>query len=138
MAAALMRKAAQQRGARVDVLSAGTFAAPGEAATPEAVSALLSRGADAGEHRSTLLTRELVAGADLVLTMTARHKEFILNIAPEAVGKVFTLAEYAGAGEQDIPDPFGRDLEVYKATAATLERLVEGALDRLLKEGESP
>lgn len=137
MAAALMRHAAEQRGVPVAVVSAGTFAAPGEAAAPEAVVSVLGRGADPGDHRAALLTREMVAGADLVLAMTARHKEFILGIAPEAAARVFTLAEYAGEGAQDIPDPFGRELDVYKQTAETLERLVKGALERLLKEADS-
>lgn len=134
MAAALMRHAARQAGAAVEVLSAGTFAAPGESATPEAWTALQARGVDPGDHRSALLTREMVAGADVVLTMTAGHKQFVLDIAPEAANKVFTLAEYAGEGPANIPDPFGQDLETYKQTADTLERLVQGALDRLIKE----
>lgn len=137
MAAALMRHAAAERGIAVDVASAGTFAAPGEPATPEASRALQERGVDPGEHRAALLTREMVAGADVVLTMTARHKEFVLGLAPEAAARVFTLAEYAGEGGTEVPDPFGQDLETYKQTADTLARLVQGALDRLLKEDPS-
>ncbi len=137
MAAAIMRRMAEQQAVDIEVVSAGTFAAPGIPATPEAYAALLSRGVDPGEHRSALLTREMVAGADLVLTMTVKHKEFVTSIAPEATPRVLSLAEYAGEGAMDIPDPFGQDLAKYKQTAEVLDRLVRAALDRLLKEADT-
>lgn len=132
MAAALMRALAAQRGVDVEVASAGTAAIPGLPATAHAVAALAEQGVDLGDHRSQPLTAELVAAADLVLTMTARHKERVLDLAPDAAGKVFTLAEYAGGDPGDVPDPFGGDLEEYRKTAAALAPMVRAALERLV------
>jgi protein-tyrosine phosphatase len=40
-------------------------------------------------------TDEAIQWADLILTMTASHKELLIRRFPEAVDKVYTLKEYA-------------------------------------------
>ncbi|MCG0239556.1 MAG: low molecular weight protein arginine phosphatase [Firmicutes bacterium] len=133
MAAALLRHLAAQRGFPLNVLSAGTFAIPDQPATPEAQATLMGRGIDLGDHRSRPLTPELVASADRILTMTAAHKEQVLALDPGAAGKTYTLGEYAGTGEE-VPDPFGRSAEAYREAADQMERLLQLALERLMKE----
>ncbi len=66
----------------------------------------------------------MVKAADIILTMTAAHKRTVADRNPEAAGKVYTLAEYAGE-EGDVADPFGGSEEHYEACAAEIERLVE-------------
>lgn len=133
MAAALLRHRAAQQGFPVTVISAGTFATRDQPATPEAQAALLARGIDLSDHRSQPLSAGLVEEADLVLTMTASHKQQVLGLVPGAAGKVYTLGEYAGSGE-DVSDPFGGSAEQYRQTAGDLDRLVQKALERLMKE----
>jgi protein-tyrosine phosphatase len=43
---------------------------------------------------SRALSGELVAWADLILTMTSGHKRNLINWFPEAVDKAYTLKEY--------------------------------------------
>ncbi|MEW6447884.1 MAG: low molecular weight protein arginine phosphatase [Bacillota bacterium] len=119
----------------VEVASAGIFALPGSPATPEAVDALAEWGIDLGGHRARLLSPEMVHEADLILTMTARHKEAVLEMAPKAEGKVFTINEYAGfAG--DIPDPIGKPVFFYRQYAEEIRRLCRLVLERFLAERE--
>ncbi|MEW6725952.1 MAG: low molecular weight protein arginine phosphatase [Bacillota bacterium] len=117
----------------IRVLSAGVHALPNVPATPEAVEALAEEGIDISGHRAALLTRELVEEADLVLTMTAGHRRLVREAAPDQAGKVFTLAEYAGAGG-DVSDPLGQPLHVYRRYAAELRRLIRLALERFREE----
>jgi len=109
---------------RVLVLSAGLAAYGESPPSAHAVTAMTKRGLDLSAHRSRQLLPEMVKAADIILTMTAAHKRAVAGRAPEAAGKVYTLAEYAGE-EGDVADPFGGSEEHYEACAAEIERLVE-------------
>jgi protein-tyrosine-phosphatase len=74
---------------------------------------------------------EVVADADLILTMTARQKLELATLA-EADGRpVFTLKEFAGESG-DIADPVGQGEDVYRACRDEIRRCLESSLDRLL------
>jgi protein-tyrosine-phosphatase len=113
------------------VSSAGVAAWSGDPASPEAVQALFDKGIDLSRHSSRKLDAEIVAGADLLLTMTGYHREHVLNTFPEAADKVFLLAAFAGQGDVDVLDPFGSSLEIYRRSADNLEFLVTRALERV-------
>ncbi|MFZ5649206.1 MAG: low molecular weight protein arginine phosphatase [Bacillota bacterium] len=117
----------------VEVLSAGTFAVSGLPASANAVAVMEEMGMDLKGHRSTVLDGKLIEEADLVLTMTSRHRQTVLKICPRAAGKVFTLGEYAGMAG-DVPDPFGAGLDVYRRVADQMEGIIRLAVDRLVKE----
>ena len=124
MAEALLNKHIGQSGAagKVKVFSAGLFADPDSPASAGAQAAMSGRGLDLSNHRARQLLPEIVQAADLILAMTKRHKQALVNLAPEAAGKIFTLAEYAGE-DQDVSDPFGQSQAVYDETAAEIERI---------------
>ena len=135
LAQGIARKELQQRErSDVEVASAGTDAWDGGAATDEALLVGIERGLDLGAHRSRKLTREIVRDADLILAMAPQHLTTARHLGGE--NKTHLLSEYATAGESDrmIRDPFGGDLEAYRATADDLEEQVRLALDRFLKE----
>ncbi|MBO8129408.1 MAG: low molecular weight protein arginine phosphatase [Peptococcaceae bacterium] len=136
MAEGIARQLIAEKGLNLEVMSAGVFALPGTPATEEAVEALSDDGIDISGHRATLLTKELIKEADLVLTMTAEHRRMVREMVPEYSNKIFTLAEYAGVGG-DLPDPFGQPLTVYREYAGRLRGLVGAALERWRRENES-
>ena len=59
--------------------------------------------------------------------MTAAHYDRLVQAMPWAEDKVFTLAP------DDIADPFGGDLETYRACAAQLRDAVERLIGNLEK-----
>lgn len=133
MAEALARKILEGRPGEksdIEVSSAGVAAWPGDRASREAVEALAGMGVSLLEHQASRLTPEDVRQADLVLTMTGVHREYVRNLVPGVSGKVFTLAEYAGVAE-DVPDPIGQGLEIYRNCARRLQDLITRALDRI-------
>lgn len=79
----------------IKVLSAGTGAIENEPASPQAKRVMADWGLDLSQHRARFLTTKMVQEADLILTMTQRHKDYIQEIMPDARGKVFLLKEYA-------------------------------------------
>ena len=94
MAEALMRAALSAHGCRgFEVSSAGTWAGAGSPATSEAVAAVRARAGDLSSHRSTPLTREALADADLVVAMTSVHVREVLELVPAARRKLVMLNE---------------------------------------------
>lgn len=149
MAEALARKILGEKGLqdRIKVTSAGTAAWPGSPAAPEAVAAMKERGLDLTRHQARLLTREMAEEADLILTMTQRHKNQVTKTAPSVSGRTYTLREYAFLGNEgpgdrktawdlDILDPIGQGMGVYNSCAGELESVVALALERYLAELE--
>lgn len=125
MAEALARDWAEKAGVadRVRVISAGIEAFPGEPAAAAAVAVLKEEGIDLSGHRARLLDRELVQDADVILTMTRRHKEKILHQVPEARGKVFVLKELAEEGSPAFTDLESREAELLAAIQRKEEML---------------
>lgn len=135
LAEALMRRVLEQRElTRIDALSAGTGAWDGAPASEGAYLVGLERGIDLSGHRARLLTRELVEGADLILTMARHHRARVDEVGGE--GRVHVLGEYAGreGDDAEVSDPFGGDLEVYRETCQQLETFIDAVVDRLIRE----
>lgn len=86
-------------------------------------------GIDLEAHRAKPFTRDMLE-ADLILTMTQSHKDYIINRFPEAKGKVFTLGEFAG-DNMEISDPFGHGVEVYKMVAEEIKQKLRKVIERL-------
>lgn len=117
-----------------EVLTAGTWALPGEPATRHAAQAMGEKGIDLGLHRSRTLTDELIRDADYIVTMTRQHREQVLIRYPELSGKVMTLHEFAGGSPADVNDPFGMDLPAYRTCRDEIETLLRNALERRLAQ----
>ncbi|MBX3133000.1 MAG: hypothetical protein KF689_06395 [Gemmatimonadaceae bacterium] len=135
MAEAIARAAIAERGlADITVGSAGTSAWEGSPASDGALLVSMEHGLDLGTHRSRTLSRELLEEANLVLTMGAHHAERANALGAGA--STALLMHYATRGQEATPvaDPFGGDLEAYRATFAELQVAVSKVLDRVAAE----
>ncbi len=101
MAEHIARRLLEQKGLQgeIEVASAGLAALPGAPASAEAREVLAGVGIDLSGHQAVQLSRKHVEDADLIFTMTASQKRQLLELYPEAKGKVFVLKEYAEKGE---------------------------------------
>jgi protein-tyrosine-phosphatase len=125
MAAAILDDLARRRGLALEADSAGLSPLAGEPAA-ETIRVLEEIGVRARARRPRGLDAGAIAAAGLILGMERRHVDRVLERFPEAAGKVRLLAEYAGdAGE--VEDPYGGDLERYRAVRDRLRGLVERA-----------
>src|SRR5690554_1807990 len=102
MAEAICNAMLEERGAsdRWVARSAGTAAVPGLPANETAIETLEADGVELQSHRSTPLQRAALSDAQLILTMTRRHKDEVIARYPQLMDRVFTLGEYVG-------EPFG-------------------------------
>jgi protein-tyrosine-phosphatase len=69
--------------------------------------------------------------------MTASHKNRLLQLRPDAASKAYTLTEYCeAAGNADICDPFGGDMDIYINCRDEIRRYIEIVVKKLKEEGE--
>jgi protein-tyrosine-phosphatase len=135
LAEGIARREAIERGLiEFDVSSSGTSAWNGAPASDGALLVALEHGVDLSGHRARQLTREIVVEQDVILVMGPHHLERAEALGGE--GKVHLLTHYAarGSSERAVSDPFGGDLEVYRATYDELEREIKLVFDRIAAE----
>jgi len=88
-------RSAFRPGSGIAVHSAGTGPIEGEP-IPEPMAKLLSGdGVDAYGFAARRIAETMVEGADLILTATRRHRGDVVELAPGAVRRTFTLREFA-------------------------------------------
>jgi protein-tyrosine phosphatase len=141
-------------GAAISVASVGTIGWNNYPATPHAVEVLAERGIDLGSHVSRKINRDDVDRADLIIAMTRKHGWAVAAHDPDAAARTFLLGEVTrlarshrrngeslrdwseaidrsrpagrpmGHAADEIHDPVGESIEVYRSTAAVLDRLL--------------
>ena len=108
-----------------NVLSAGTSGVLGWPASEEAVIALKEKNIDASAHKSRPISRKILQDSDLIVTMTARHREDIVQFEPSVASRVHLLTSFGAGGQtRDIPDPIGMSLDVYRRTRDVIDSAV--------------
>jgi protein-tyrosine phosphatase len=135
MAEALMKKRlAEKLGCKIEELedrgfnaiSAGVSAVPGAGPSPESVDIMREWDLDITPHESQPLTERIVHYADHILTMTHRHRDAIVAQWPHAVNRVSVLS----MNNEDVTDPIGCPLEVYRNCSQQIDRYLEQWVER--------
>lgn len=132
---------ARDTGADVTATSAGTRAVVGHGVHAESARVLQRLGGDPSGFAARRLTPAIATNADLVLTMTARHRDEVLTAAPRTMKRTFTLLEAAEftrrtgvvdpaawfaartaepVTDLDIMDPIGQTTEIFDTVGDTI------------------
>jgi protein-tyrosine phosphatase len=101
---------------------------------PEANAAalLMQRGIDVTAHRAAQLDAADVRHADLIITMTAKHRDRVIALFPDAAAKTFTIADYATGQASDVVDAYGQPMAVYEQVYAQISQYLPAVLDKSL------
>jgi sulfate adenylyltransferase len=149
----------------VELASAGTHGFTNRAVDATMAGVLAGRGvgdASLAAFRSRPLTRALVESADLVLTAETTHREYVLEEAPSAFRKVFTLGQFAetvsridaslvgralvahaghrraaASAVHEIGDPFNRGRAAAELCADQIDGLMRVVMPRLSGAGRT-
>lgn len=133
LAEAIARRMIADRGIPdLTVASAGTSAWADAPASDGALLVALEHGIDLGDHRSRPLAQELVSSASIILTMGPHHLDRAEALG--GTGKSWLLTDFAIGTPRPVSDPFGGDLEVYRATFVELEHAIGAVLDRIVAD----
>lgn len=114
----------------IEVSSAGLAALPGHPLEPIASQLLQEHGHTPIVHKARQLTSEAVSDADLILVMEQRHIEGVLDLAPEARGKVFLLGKWQQ--NREIKDPYRQGKPAFVHAYALIEQAAEAWAQRLV------
>ncbi|WML36592.1 low molecular weight protein arginine phosphatase [Clostridium sp. OS1-26] len=90
-------------------------------------------GINLSDRNSVQLTKNMLENSELVLTMTTYIRDILGAKFPEFKHKIYTLNEYISM-ENDIVDPFGGDVEIYRNTYRQLENSIVLLLNKLKED----
>lgn len=91
---------------------------------------LRRQGIDVSLHRAVQLSANDIRHSDLILTMTAKHKNKVVEMFPEAKAKTFTISEYATGTAEDVADAWGKPMAVYEQMVKQVNRYVPLVLNK--------
>jgi len=103
----------------VEVMSAGTGVFIQSGASSETIAVLAEEGIEATDHLARPINTILLKKADLIIVMTRRHRDQVLERVPEVEKRVYLMKEFSDVssndeGNLDIPDPIGQPRSMYK------------------------
>ena len=121
-------KLAGLKGVRVG--SAGLYTENGLKMSKNSFEALKKLGYRPYGFKSRQLTVDMLDKCDMIITMTATHKQMLAGTK-----NVYTMDEATGLGE--VADPYGQDLACYVRVSHQLEDACNVILSEILKvQGE--
>jgi len=111
---------------RYEVISRGISAPEGLKASASVVSILRDEeGLDASGFYAQKLDKFTILSSDLIFCMEDIQCKYILDIEPKAEGRVFNLKKFLSfRNEEDIPDPVGRNLAVYREVYSRIKEAI--------------
>ncbi|MFH1452716.1 MAG: low molecular weight protein arginine phosphatase [Armatimonadota bacterium] len=128
MAEAMFKGMTGETGEEIKISSAGTSAMPGFPAASEAVEVMRMKGLDLSKHRSRQTDENIIDSADIIYCMTKNHSDILKNRYPASSEKILVLKE-----NEDIFDPIGEPLEVYRQCALIIEESLKKVFENLFK-----
>jgi len=128
--AILVQKQADLSAWRVE--SAGTWAQADQPSPPEVLQAMAKRGLDLTSYRSRMVSAEILAEFDLILTMESGQKEALCIEFPKIARRVFMLSEMAGS-QVSISDPIDRSVDGVGDVALEIEDWLTRGKDRIFQ-----
>lgn len=118
---------------------------------PTAAQMLASLGGDASNFAARQLTSRVASSADLIITMSAEHRERVLELAPYRLHRTFTLTEVSALcsdadvftftqaaalrsrlapnQKKDIADPIGMNYETFEEVGEEIATLLLPVLE---------
>lgn len=125
-----MRLAARDLAAEVD--SAGQHAVVGNSPESAAIEAALELGADISQQRARSFQTSDFERFTNIIALDHGHLEFLKFMVPDHANvDIRLLLSGAPLGKDEVSDPFGRSLDVYRHTASLIARGVESLIDEI-------
>jgi len=131
MAMAILKSKIAQLPGDWKIESAGTWAVEGAPANQKTQQVMAELGLDLQNHRSRIVTREMLIAFNLILVMEPGHKESLHIEFPEVAPRVFLLSEMISLSFT-IMDPVGGEIEGYRATAREIECIIIEGFEKIV------
>lgn len=116
----------------INVTSRGIAACEGEFASANSIKAASELGVDISNHRAHMLTVDDIREANYIFTMTESHATAIKKSLPQYSDIIFSIKEFAKC--DDISDPYGGDIEMYRKCSLQIFDSVKKIYHKLIGE----
>lgn len=107
-AAAILETVLRQRGAPIEIRSAGFFDRAGRPTPKDFIEISSSYGINLSSHRSSVIDADVVKSADLVVVMDRLNWDRLAQLGADAKSKAVWLGAFLDRGPKEISDPYGR------------------------------
>jgi len=112
------------------IRSAGVWALENQSAATNTIKLLKDRGIDIRDHRSQLITQDMIEKFNLILVMERNQKEALKTAFPNEASKIFLLSEMAGESFE-IGDPIGGTMADFNATGSEIENILQEGFPKI-------
>jgi protein-tyrosine phosphatase len=106
----------------IKVSSAGLGALVGYSADPISQQLISNYGLDISHHRARQITKEIVLGCDLIITMTSDQRRQVEKRFPVTSGRVHRIGNWSGF---DVVDPYKRPKAIFEQAFALIDQAVD-------------
>ena len=134
LAAVMTKRMAEERGASVAVISAGTLHLNGEPAAKHSITVATEYGLDLSSHRSQGLSLGFIDLADALVVMSPKHERYIVEKAPAAAAKVVRLWEFSDRPLDEIADPVGQSIDAFRIAGRTIETCLNNWFESVIRK----
>lgn len=114
-----------------NIRSAGVWTTPGIPALPVTQTVAKRLNLSLEQHRSSVVSAELLAAQDLIIVMETGQKEALQHEFPAARERTYLLSEVAEAKTYDIQDPIQEGLERCAEVGTEIQGLIEKGFYRI-------
>jgi len=122
---------------QLQVVSAGVSAIDGDLVSQNSIDAMSEEGIDIQDHRSQRLNLEMIQSAVAIFVMTESHRALIEMTYENLEVPVFLMREFIPEpATNQIPDPFGQSLEIYRLSRESMKEALPSLIEFLKKETE--
>jgi len=120
MAEALLKAYCMERGLRVSIDSAGIGALVDHPADDAVVALMQQKNIDMSGHRAKQVNAALIADYELILVMEQGHIQALVQMQPQARGRVHLLGKWNE--QEEISDPYQKSQAHFVAALSAIER----------------
>jgi len=120
MAEALLKAYCMAHGLNISIASAGIGALVNHPADEAVVALMQQKNIDVSEHRARQVNAALVADYELILVMEQGHIQALVQMQPQARGRVHLLGKWNGL--EEIFDPYQKSQAHFVAALSAIER----------------
>ena len=107
------------------IRSAGFFEKSGRACDNKYLSLLRDRGYDLSNHRSSVVSKDDLSWADIVIIMDRKNWDKVCDADIRASQKVVWVGAFNKSGPVEVDDPYGKRVEVTQDIICQLENCAD-------------
>lgn len=106
------------------IKSAGFYEKPGRSCERQYLSLLKDRGYDLSNHRSTVVRKDDLDWANIIIIMDRKNWDLVGAVDRVALQKVVWVGAFNRSGSVEVDDPYGKGVEGTKHIICQLENCV--------------